>query len=198
MNHLKQKDFSQFFEQNSKIKKIAVVGKMASGKNFICSKLEEFGFKSVDADILVHQAIENSSSKILETFNPFAQQENINLLNSDGTIARRELGKLLFKFPNLMEKQEKIVYPLVKEMMKNFISENEKSNINATVLYKIPEFISECDVVFYIKSSFFKRFFRAKKRDNLSCKQIFRRFYSQKDLLKKYKKICKNLMIIKN
>lgn len=192
------KNLSAFFEQNPQIKKIAVVGKMASGKNFICSKLEEFGFKSVDADILVHKSIENSSSKILETFTPFAKQENINLLNSDGTIARRELGKLLFKFPNLMEKQEQIVYPIVKNMMREFISSNEKSIINATVLYKIPEFISECDVVFYINASFLKRFIRAKKRDNLSCKQILRRFYSQRNLFKKYKQICKNLMIIKN
>lgn len=194
----KIKNLSAFFEQNPQIKKIAVVGKMASGKNFICSKLEEFGFKSVDADILVHKSIENSSSKILETFTPFAKQENINLLNSDGTIARRELGKLLFKFPNLMEKQEQIVYPIVKNMMREFISSNEKSIINATVLYKIPEFISECDVVFYINASFLKRFIRAKKRDNLSCKQILRRFYSQRNLFKKYKQICKNLMIIKN
>lgn len=194
----KIKNLSAFFEQNPQIKKIAVVGKMASGKNFICSKLEEFGFKSIDADILVHKAIENSSAQIIETFTPFAKQENINLLNPDGTIARRELGKLLFKFPNLMEKQEQIVYPIVKNMMKEFISSNEKSIINATVLYKIPEFISECDVVFYIKASFFKRFIRAKKRDNLSCKQIFRRFYAQRNLFKKYKQICKNLAIIKN
>lgn len=194
----KIKNLSVFFEQNPQIKKIAVVGKMASGKNFICSKLEEFGFKSIDADILVHKAIENSSVQIIETFTPFAKQENINLLNPDGTIARRELGKLLFKFPNLMEKQEQIVYPIVKNMMKEFISSNEKSIINATVLYKIPEFISECDVVFYIKASFFKRFIRAKKRDNLSCKQIFRRFYAQRNLFKKYKQICKNLAIIKN
>lgn len=194
----KIKNLSAFFEQNPQIKKIAVVGKMASGKNFICSRLEEFGFKSIDADILVHKAIENSSAQIIETFTPFAKQENINLLNSDGTIARRELGKMLFKFPNLMEKQEQIVYPIVKNMMKEFISSNEKSIINATVLYKIPEFISECDVVFYIKASFFKRFIRAKKRDNLSCKQIFRRFYTQRNLFKKYKQICKNLAIIKN
>lgn len=194
----KIKNLSAFFEQNSQIKKIAVVGRMASGKNFICSKLEEFGFKSIDADILVHKAIENSSAQIIETFTPFAKQENINLLNSDGTIARRELGKLLFKFPNLMEKQEQIVYPIVKNMMKEFISSNEKSIINATVLYKIPEFISECDVVFYIKASFLKRFIRAKKRDNLSCKQILRRFYTQRNLFKKYKQICKNLVIIKN
>lgn len=194
----KIKNLSAFFEQNPQIKKIAVVGKMASGKNFICSKLEEFGFKSIDADILVHKAIENSSAQIIKTFTPFAKQENINLLNPDGTIARRELGKLLFKFPNLMEKQEQIVYPIVKNMMKEFISSNEKSIINATVLYKIPEFISECDVVFYIKASFFKRFIRAKKRDNLSCKQIFRRFYAQRKLFKKYKQICKNLAIIKN
>lgn len=198
MNHLKQKDFSQFFEQNSKIKNIAVVGKMASGKNFICQKLELFGFKSVDADILVHQAIEKSASQIEQTFGDEAKKQNLKIVNDDGKINRRELGKLLFKNPKLMQKQEQILYPVVQKMTEDFILENEKSITNATVLYKIPQLLLRSDVVFYVKSSFFKRFFRARKRDNLSILQILRRFYSQRFLLKKYKKICKNIVLIKN
>ena len=37
---------------------IAVVGPMAAGKNFICSQMQKEGWASVDADLLVHDAIE--------------------------------------------------------------------------------------------------------------------------------------------
>ena len=51
---------------------IAVVGPMAAGKNYICSKLKEEGWAAVDADLLVHDAIELVKDKILQTFIPYA------------------------------------------------------------------------------------------------------------------------------
>ena len=75
---------------------IAVTGPMAAGKNYYCSKLEQEGWSCVDADILVHDAIELVKDKILTKFIPFAEQQHIKLTNSDGTIDRKALGKLLF------------------------------------------------------------------------------------------------------
>ena len=43
---------------------ICVTGKMASGKNFVTSKLEQDGWQSVDADKLVHIAINDSTEEI--------------------------------------------------------------------------------------------------------------------------------------
>ena len=65
---------------------IAVTGPMASGKNYICSQMEAQGWCSIDADILVHKAIELEKDKILEKFTPYAQEQNLTLTNDDGTI----------------------------------------------------------------------------------------------------------------
>ena len=180
------------------LKVIAVTGKMASGKNYISSLLEKDGWKCIDADLLVHKAIDDSSEIIYQTFKDEAEKKNLHILTKDNKINRRELGKLLFADPELLKKQEAIVYPLITEMIKDFINQNEKSLINATVLYKTPELLKICQTILYVKASFVKRFIRCKKRDKLSSKQILKRFYAQRNLLNEYKKCGVPIIKIKN
>ena len=54
----------EFSDENSHI--IAVTGPMAAGKNYICNQLKEEGWAAVDADLLVHDAIEEVKDKILQ------------------------------------------------------------------------------------------------------------------------------------
>ncbi len=179
---------------------VVVTGPMASGKNYICSQMEKDGWTSIDADILVHQAIEQVKDKILEKFVPFAEQEHIKLTNPDGTINRRALGRLLFSFPELLQIQESIVYPIIIQQILEFINEHEKTIINATVLYKTPQLLAYCDKVIYVTSPFFKRLIRARRRDKLPLTQILKRFHAQRNLLQEYKKSVsvEKLIIVKN
>ena len=180
------------------LKVIAVTGKMASGKNYISSLLEKDGWKCIDADLLVHKAIDDSSKIIYQTFKDEAEKKNLHILTEDNKINRRELGKLLFADSELLQKQEAIVYPLITEMIKDFINQNEKSLINATVLYKTPELLNLCQTILYVNASFLKRFIRCKKRDKLSTKQILKRFYAQRNLLNEYKESGVPIIKIKN
>ena len=177
---------------------IAVVGKMASGKNYVCSKLEKEGWACIDADLLVHDAINQSSKKITETFSEAAERMGIAITNPDGTINRRELGRVLFSDSALLSAQEAIIYPVITEMIKDFISLHEKSVINATVLYKTPEIMNLCSKILYVKAPFFPRLRRAHRRDNLPYRQILSRFRAQRTLLKEYQKSGKEIQIIKN
>ena len=68
--------------------------------------LEKCGWLHIDADVLAHFAIDNCKEEILATFSSYAKEKNINLLNEDGYINRKELGKLLFSDPSLLQKQE--------------------------------------------------------------------------------------------
>ena len=167
---------------------IAVVGPMAAGKNYICSKMEKEGWAAVDADILVHSAIEIAKDRILETFSPYAQQQSIPLTRADGSIDRRALGKLLFAVPELLSIQESIVYPIITKQIEDFINEHEKTIINATVLYKTPELLKRCQKILFVTAPLLTRLRRARQRDHLPYKQIFRRFHAQRNLLKEYKK----------
>ena len=179
---------------------IAVTGPMAAGKNYICSQLEKEGWSCVDADILVHEAIELVKDKILAKFIPFAEQQHIKLTHPDGTINRKALGELLFSFPELLNIQESIVYPIIIKQIEEFIATHPKAVINATVLYKTPELLAHCQKVIFVTAPFFKRLTRAHKRDKLPYTQLFRRFYAQRNLLKEYQKLVpkENIEIIKN
>jgi len=177
---------------------IAVVGKMASGKNFICSQLENQGWSSVDADQLVHQAINQATEQIYQTFQPYQISAGVSIKNPDGTINRRALGVILFQNPELMAKQEAIVYPIITKMIDEFCASHKKTIINATVLYKTPALLNKCDLILYVKANTVKRFFRAKNRDKIPCKQIIKRFKTQKDLFKQYKSTNLPIFVIKN
>lgn len=179
-------------------KLICICGKMASGKNYVCSLLEKLGWSCVDADLLVHQAINQSTEKIIAEFSDEAARNKLTITNTDGTINRKALGQLLFKNPDLLKKQENIVYPVIIKMIEDFISTHEKTAINATVLYKTPELLSKCGLILYVQAPFIKRFFRVKKRDNLPSAQIFRRFSAQKNMLSAYKKAGIKIITINN
>ena len=179
-------------------KLICICGKMASGKNYVCSILEKLGWSCVDADLLVHQAINQSTEKIIAEFSDEAARNKLTITNTDGTINRKALGQLLFKNPVLLKKQENIVYPIIIKMIEDFISTHEKTAINATVLYKTPELLSKCELILYVQAPFIKRFFRVTKRDNLPSAQIFRRFSAQKNMLSGYKKAGIKIITINN
>lgn len=185
---------------SSQRKIICVTGKMASGKNTLCSLLEQKNFLCTDADKVVHKVINDATPKILETFNDYANQKGITLSNPDGTLNRKNLGELLFQNPTLLKKQEDIIYPLYIEETQKIINSNPSCNIviNATVLYKTPQLMNQCDFIIFVKSSALQRFFRVCKRDNIKIKNILQRFHSQKNLYNEYKATNIPIIQIKN
>lgn len=177
---------------------IAVTGPMAAGKNYICKQLEKEGWASVDADLLVHDAIEIAKDRILNTFTPYAEEHKIKIARTDGSIDRRALGQLLFAIPELLKVQESIVYPIITKWIDDFISEHEKTIINATVLYKTPDILNSCEKILFVTAPLLTRLHRARTRDHLPYCQIFRRFHAQRNLLKEYQKTGIPVEIINN
>ena len=177
---------------------MAVTGPMAAGKNYICKQLEKEGWAAIDADILVHDAIEIAKDRIIDTFTPYAEEHNIKIARTDGTIDRRALGQLLFAIPELLKVQESIVYPIITKWIDDFISEHEKTIINATVLYKTPDILNRCQKILFVTAPLLTRLRRARTRDHLPYRQIFRRFWVQRNLLKEYQKTGIPVEIIKN
>lgn len=185
-------------ENSSKKYIVAVTGPMAAGKNYICEKLKEEGWAAIDADLLVHEAIELAKDRILETFEPYAKEENLQIQREDGSINRKALGQLLFSNPEFLKKQESIVYPIITEKIEAFIGSHEKTIINATVLYKTPELLARCEKIIFVAAPFFTRLRRARHRDHLPVTQILRRFHAQRNLLREYQKSGIPVVIINN
>lgn len=173
---------------------ICVTGPMAAGKNHISSILEKMtldgkSFVSIDADLVCHEAVDDSAEKIIEAFGELAKKSGIPIADETGKIIRRNLGALIFGKPELVAKQESIVYPQITNKIKNYIEENKNSNVivNATVLYKIP-LMKEMDAVLFVDCPLPMRFLRARKRDSMKVAQIMARFRSQGGLYSAYKK----------
>lgn len=182
-------------------KVICVTGKMAAGKNYVCSQFEKNGWTSLDADIYVHNAIDLAQDKIFETFGPYAEKENINIKReSDGKVDRKALGKLLFSIPDLLEIQENIVYAVITKQIKDFVEQNadKKIIINATLLFKTTELMNLCGHIVFVDAPFCTRLKRARRRDGLSYSEIFKRFKSQKNLLRSYKKTGIAITVVSN
>lgn len=173
---------------------LCVTGPMAAGKNAVCRILEERGFIALDADRQVHGAIEKAAPEIIKTFSKEANAQNITLTDKNERINRRELGRLLFNRPDLLAKQESIVYPVIIEETKRFIQKQQEQKkeadiiLNATVLYKTPELLRLCKYIIYVDAPKITRIVRALKRDRMPLRQILSRFATQKGLFSEYKK----------
>lgn len=178
---------------------IALTGPMAAGKNTASDILEELGFFCIDADTLVHKAIENKKADIVSAFAGIAGEKNISIVNSDGTINRRNLGSIVFSSSGLLATQEGIIHPEVNRILNEEIDAHPEQSIviNATVLYKTPV-IQRCSFILYVTSPCIIRFFRVIKRDSISILQIFKRFYAQKHIFAKYRSIDADMYIVRN
>lgn len=199
---------------------ICVAGPMAAGKNYVCSILEERGFFCVDADLVIHQVIKEKEEEIFLQFKEEAAAAGLELKKSDGSLDRRALGELLFKNPNLLAKQESLVYPAFERRIQEMIDENQKASqaqdgggnfglekncgssntcglakaggfaINATLLYKTPALLRQCQKIIYVDAPLLVRVWRSRRRDKMPLLQILRRMKAQKGLEGQYKKFA--------
>lgn len=170
---------------------LGVSGPMAAGKNLAARIMEDRGWAAVDADILVHEVIEERKDAIVRAFSSEADRLGISLLKADGCVDRRAVGQVIFGHPELVARQEEIVYPGVNDRIDAFLKENLMAGrdclLNATLLYKVPS-IYKIDALLFVDAPVVIRFLRARMRDGLPARQILARFRSQGNLFSKYKK----------
>ena len=101
---------------------IGLTGGIASGKSAISKRLEKFGAKTINCDLLGHLAYtpgKKAYHQIIETFGP-------EVLASDGTINRKALGPIVFADKSKLVELNNIVWPeianLVQEKIESFAS----------------------------------------------------------------------------
>jgi dephospho-CoA kinase len=173
---------------------IGLTGPMCAGKNRAAGILEKRGFVVADADKVAHQALHDVRAEVIAAFEEIARERNLVISNPDGSINRRALAEIVFSDPTLLAKHESIVYPRINLLLNNVIEDHPDQTvvINAPLLHKSP-ILNRCDFVIFVASWAPIRFFRALRRDRLPPKQVFARFFAQKNLFSQY--ILKNVDI---
>ncbi len=180
---------------------LGLAGPMAAGKNLAAEILVQRGWAAVDADLLVHEVIEEKKAEIVAAFSAEAEAGGLSLLKADGTVDRRAIGQIIFGHPELVERQENIVYPGVNKRIDAFLEENRRAGrdclLNATLLYKVPS-IHAVDALLYVDAPVCIRLLRARRRDGLSYARILSRFRSQRNLFSQYRKSAADIKRVWN
>jgi len=168
---------------------IGLTGAYCSGKNHIASMLENRGFPVLDVDKLGHKAIELEKDKIIALFGDS---------HSVSHLDRRLLGKIVYGNPEKLAALEAIVHPVANRLTEEWVKA-QKSHcvINAALLHRTT-LIDRIERIILVKAPFFTRLMRAKRRDSLSFKEIWRRISSQKDFYAQYLSLNAEIYIVEN
>jgi len=160
---------------------IGLTGKYCAGKNYIAALLEKRGIPVLDVDKLGHQVLEIEKEKIFAQFGSDLQK-------TDGSVNRKLLGERVYGKAEKLAQLEEIVHPGANRLTDEWINERKRDRaciINAALLHKSSVF-DKLDLIILVTAPFLTRFFRARRRDKLPFRDIFRRFSSQNDFNKRY------------
>ncbi|MBN1675983.1 MAG: dephospho-CoA kinase [Kiritimatiellae bacterium] len=110
--------------------RIAVTGGIACGKSLAGTCLEKMGVAVRDADDLAHELMEPGAP----AYGPVVAEFGKGILNGDGRIDRRRLGRLVFGNPARREALNRIVHPKVREQWERWLDEQPGSCAAAAVI----------------------------------------------------------------
>ena len=105
-----------------KVVKIAITGKIGSGKTTLCNIVKEIGYKVYESDKEVEKLLKGA--RVIERVKSLYKGKIENLIDDNGNINKKELGSFLFSNKKELDKLEKLLYPLLEEKKKKFIEEN--------------------------------------------------------------------------
>jgi dephospho-CoA kinase len=110
---------------------IGLTGGIAAGKSTVADHWQYLGAVHLDADAIARQVVAAGTpglALVAEEFGPA-------VLTDDGSLDRAALAKLVFDKPELRQKLESIVHPLVQAETRRLLDEQPE---NALVVYNVP------------------------------------------------------------
>jgi dephospho-CoA kinase len=163
-----------------------------AGKNYVAGLLEARGLPVLDVDKLGHRAIEEAKEAVTARFGKA-------VLAPDGAVDRRALGELVFGKPGELAALEGIVHPAANRLTEEWIAARQENAcvINAALLHRCSVF-PRLDCIILVKAPLVTRLLRARKRDHLGWRALFRRFASQKEFNTQYLSKQADIYIVHN
>ncbi len=94
--------------------KVCLTGGIASGKTYVSDQLELLGAYIIDADVLAREVVARGTVGLAEIVAHFGPE----VLNTDNTLNRKVLKKIVFSDKNKLGLLNEITHPLIKEAFK--------------------------------------------------------------------------------
>ena len=130
---------------------LGITGLIASGKSFVADIFAAQNIAVFNADLIVHELYKDQD--VVKAIYEIAPHSFKN-----SQLVRSELSNLAFKDVKILEKLERLIHPLVREKLMEFLQKQEH-NKTAITLLDIPLLFAGglneiCDYVIYCKSSY--------------------------------------------
>ena len=169
------------------MKLIGLTGGIASGKSTVSAILRRLGAKIIDADALARQIVEPHQPAWNEIVNTFGEE----ILQSDGTLDRKKLRKLVFDEPHARKQLEDITHPRIRRLAQEKIAESAATGA-PLVVYEAPLFFETgihvwLRPVILVASDTATQKRRLQERDNLTDEEIEQHLKAQMSLEEKRK-----------
>ena len=151
----------------------------------IRDSLKAVGWPVIDADLIARQIVMPGSKGLEQIVNRFGPQ----MLNSDGTLDRKKLGKTVFDDPKKLSDLDKIEHPLIQEAIDSQLDEFKKQHLPVVVL-DVPLLFEtgmdeECDLTVLAVVDQATQLKRLMKRDQISKMDAVKKISSQMSLKEK-------------
>ena len=163
---------------------IGLTGGIATGKSTVSELLTAYGFKVVDADVASRKAVKKGSKGLDQIREKFGQEA----IDDNGEMNRKYVGELVFNNPEQRIELNKIVHPIVREIMEE--EKNHYLNEGYNVIMDIPllfenDLQDTVDEVWVVYTSESIQIDRLMERNDLSQEDAKARVYSQISIDKK-------------
>ena len=170
---------------------VGLTGKYCAGKNSAAAVFEKKGFIHVDVDRLGHSALPAVKDAVVAHFG--------SSILDGAEINRKKLGEIVFSDENEKKALEKIIHPVMTDMVRDRIASEEGSDIllNAAILHQMG-LDKLCSAVVWVDAPLIARIRRALKRDGISLKEVFKRIKTQNNLNTNLMKKNTDTYIIRN
>ncbi len=163
------------------MKIIGITGSIGSGKSHVATLISERGIPRIDTDEVYHGFVSKRSLMTEEIEKHFGS----GVINSDGSLNRAELGKIVFSDPEKLKLLNSLTHETVKAKVREMLAQYREAGEKA-VLVEVPlmfesGFDKECDELVCVVADDKVRLERICKRDGISEKEAKKRMKNQKD-----------------
>ena len=125
--------------------RVGLTGGLATGKSFVGHSLADLGCHLVEADELGHQVLLPGGEAYDAVVNEFGEA----ILDDEGMIDRRRLGKLVFDHPDRLEKLNSFVHPAVIR---------REQELEEDIARRDPNAITVVEAAILVETGSYKRF----------------------------------------
>ena len=155
---------------------IGLTGNIATGKSVVRKMLEHLGAYGIDADALGHRAIAKGApgyQPLVETFGKW-------ILDANGEIDRKKLGRLVFADPEIMQQVEAIVHPLVGQAVDWLVKRSPKDVIVIEAIKLLESDLRKyCDSIWVVTAPLEQQLIRLTQKRGMAKEEALLRINAQ-------------------